>query len=119
MALEAGLFYTPTDEISGFVETVEKQKKFADHALVFMIKGIAHNWKQPIAYYFCEGATSKNDLKNIIKEVVSAVQKTGLIPLALVSDQGTSFQAALNSLKEDTRIDQIRRNKHTGITFLK
>lgn len=67
MALEAGLFYEPTDEISGLVETIGRQKKFADHALVFMIKGIVCNWKQPIAYYFCEGATSKNDLKNNIQ----------------------------------------------------
>lgn len=114
MSLEAAVTYTFKDEISGFTELSERKPQFADHALVFMIKGVVHKWQQPIAYYFCEGSTSGSELKEILKNIVTAVGDTGLIPIALVSDQGASFQSALKSLKEDTRREQILANKNTG-----
>lgn len=95
------------DLITGFVDLNEKTNDFADHALVFMLRGVVKKWQQPMAFYFCKGATSGLDLKKIIKDIIAAVGKTGLIPIALVSDQGTAFQSALKSLQEDTRRDQI------------
>lgn len=114
MALETGLTYTHKDEICGFVDLQDKTNQFADHVLVFMIKGVVHKWQQPIAYYFCEGATSGVKLKQILKEIVTKVGETGLIPLALVSDQGAAFQSALKNLQEETRRSQILENKSTG-----
>lgn len=117
MALQAGLNYTYKDDICGFVELPERQNQFADHVLVFMIKGIVQKWQQPIAYYFCEGATSSLKLKQILRDVVTAVGETGLKPLALVSDQGASFQAALRRFQEDTRRSQILTKKTTDDTI--
>lgn len=114
MALETGLNYISKDEIRGFVDLKERTSQIADHVLVFMIKGVVHKWQQPVAYYFCEGSTSGVMLKQILKEIVIAVGETGLIPLALVSDQGASFQSALKKLQEETRRLQLLENKPTG-----
>lgn len=86
-----------------------KINQFADHALiyVFMLRGAVFKWQQPIAFYFCEGATSSLQLKGIIKNVIAAVTDTGLTPIALISDQGSSFQSAINSLLDDTKRDQL------------
>lgn len=48
------------DRASGFVNhTGESSRKIADHVLVFMIRGITKNYKQPIYYSFCSGSTPK------------------------------------------------------------
>ncbi|KAJ2937540.1 hypothetical protein O0L34_g19047 [Tuta absoluta] len=109
MALEAGLTYDRNkDLIDGFVELNAKTDDFADHALVFMLRGAIHKWQQPLVFYFCKGATSAINLKNIIKQIVVAVGDAGLLPICLACDQGTSFQSALKSLQEDTQREQMR-----------
>lgn len=100
-------FNKKKDNITGFVETPERCSQFADHALVFLLRGVVYKWVQPVCYYFCEGATSAIQLKNILREVVAAVAEAGLIPLALVCDQGSAFQSAINNLKQETRREQI------------
>ncbi|CAK1601872.1 unnamed protein product, partial [Parnassius mnemosyne] len=108
VALEVAVSYDKhKDLISGFVELNKKTSDFADHALVFMLRGVVHKWQQPLAFYFCKGATSGVELKDIIKDMITAVGNTGLRPVALVCDQGTAFQSALKSLQEDTRREQI------------
>ena len=102
------------DMVNGFVELNKKTNDFADHALVFMLRGVVHKWQQPLAFYFCKGATSGVELKQIIKCMITAVGNTGLKPLALVCDQGTAFQAALKSLQEDTRRQQIIAGENIG-----
>lgn len=64
-------------------------QQFANHALLFMVKGITKNFKQPIAfnqYTFVKGATNKHQLCALIKEVVSSVQNTGLEIIATICD---------------------------------
>lgn len=115
MALEASLTYDKhKDLIDGFVELNESTNDFADHALVFMLRGAIYKWQQPIVFYFCKGATSAIQIKNIIKDIVVAVGNTGLIPLCLACDQGTAFQSALKSLQEETRREQIISGEKLG-----
>lgn len=115
MSLDAALTYDDKkDTINGFVELNQKKNKFADHALVFMLRGAVYKWQQPIAFYYCEGATSGPELKNIIKEVTSAVVECGLKPIAVICDQGSAFQSALNSFKQDTKRDQILTHQEPG-----
>ncbi|CAH2098446.1 unnamed protein product [Euphydryas editha] len=109
MALEAAVTYdSKQDKIDGFVHLNEKTRQFADHALVFMLRGAVYKWQQPIAFYFCEGQTKMIDLKAIIKSITAAVTETGLRPIALVSDQGSSFQSAIKDLIEETKGSQLR-----------
>ncbi|CAK1598240.1 unnamed protein product, partial [Parnassius mnemosyne] len=109
MAIETALTYAAhKDNIVGFVDLNGKINEFADHALVFMLRGAVFKWQQPVAFYFCEGATSSLQLKKIIKNIISALTDIGLKPIALVSDQGSSFQSAVNSLLDDTKREQLR-----------
>ncbi|XP_048487611.1 uncharacterized protein LOC105392797 isoform X2 [Plutella xylostella] len=104
-------FLESEDRIDGFVNFgAEVERKLCDHALVFMVRGICTSWRQPIAYYLCEGTTPTIKLKNILKEVVTAVSQTGLLPKALVCDQGSTFQSCMNSMRADTRRCQLLRN---------
>lgn len=118
MALDTGLTYLQKDVIHGFVDLTERTNDFADHVLCFMIKGAVYKWQQPIAYYFCEGATKAIELKSILKIIVESVGETGLIPIALISDQGSAFQSALKSLQQDTRREQILAEEIIGNLLL-
>lgn len=91
------------DIIHGFVDIAgERQMKICDHALVFMIRGICASWRQSIVFYFCEGSTPAAGLQNILKQIVHRVVQTGLIPLGLVCDQGSTFRTALKNFRADT-----------------
>lgn len=56
------------DDIKGFTT----QKQIADHVLVFMVKGIKANYKQPVAYYFTN-SLNKNFLKQVLLDVIKHV----------------------------------------------
>uniref|UniRef100_UPI00200EA831 hypothetical protein n=1 Tax=Escherichia coli TaxID=562 RepID=UPI00200EA831 len=82
--------------------------KFADHDLVFMIRGVCAAWRQPIAYYFCQGTIPASELTKILNKIVDAVKSTGLEPLAFICDQGMTFQSAIKNLQAATRQYQIK-----------
>ena len=56
MSIKKSLRYDPsTDSIGGFEDFGSKgSNKVATHALVFMVKGMTSNWKQPFSYYLSE-----------------------------------------------------------------
>lgn len=57
MSINPQIFYAAhKDQLEGFTSGNSKNV-FADHVLVFMVKGIKNNFKQPIAYYFTNGLT--------------------------------------------------------------
>lgn len=55
------------DDLNGFSSYGKNQ--IANHALVFMVKGIKKHFKQPVAYYFTN-SLNKCELKTIIKDVI-------------------------------------------------
>ncbi|XP_045510076.1 uncharacterized protein LOC123705375 isoform X2 [Colias croceus] len=109
VALTPHLTYVESqDEIRGFKDFgYGRALRFCDHALVFMLKGVCSNWRQPICFYFCEGTTAGATVVRILKEVVTKVSESGLIPLALVCDQGSTFRTAINMLKLETARKRI------------
>lgn len=97
--------------ITGFEDNgIGRTRKFADHSLVFMIRGVVKKYKQPISYSFCKGTTSSHDLSNQLKNVIRAVHETGLRVVASVCDQGATNKAAINIIKNDTRSEALRRH---------
>lgn len=103
------------DEIRGFKDFgYGSELRFCDHALVFMLKGVCSNWRQPIAFYFCEGTTAAATVVRILKEVVTKVSESELIPLALVCDQGSTFRTAINMLKFETERKRILNEEYNG-----
>ncbi len=88
-----------TKSIDGLVNTGHSCIfDIADHALVFMLRGINQSWKQPVAFYFVKGATKTFDLKNIVESVIRAIHNnTDFCILATVSDKGAPNVTAMSS----------------------
>lgn len=113
VSLACGLQYNQKlDVIDGFVDHggPHRRASFADHALVFMVRGIYKKWKQPVCFTFCAGTTSTPDLKRILKDVILQVKLVGLNIVATVCDQGSTNQAVINSLIQDTNEFCIKNN---------
>jgi hypothetical protein len=113
IALETGLQYNADlDCIDGLVDfgAGDRRRNFADHALVFMIKGIYSNWKQPVCYTFCESSTPTVDSVKLIKDVVRHVRQTGLNIVATICDQGSTNVAAIKNLIADTNAYCLNNN---------
>lgn len=87
----------------------QRQPEFADHAQVFMVRGLIKNYKQAIFYTFSASATKGPELAKQIKNVITEVQKTGLIVVASVCDQGTNNRQAIRLLINETRGVYLRR----------
>ena len=99
------------EKIIGFEDWGTKRtRKYADHALVFMLRGIKTGWKIPVAYNFCSAQTTYDQLTLCIKEVVRAVTKAGYKIAATVCDQGSSNMRAIKALQKDT--DKVREEKN-------
>lgn len=96
------------DTLEGFASNNES--KFADHALVFMVKGIKQNFKQPIAYYFTS-CLNKFELKKLVKTVIRHAQDSGLIIINTVCDQSTVNVSAINELVEEKKAKYLRLGK--------
>ncbi|KAL3289326.1 hypothetical protein HHI36_003756 [Cryptolaemus montrouzieri] len=68
ISLSSGLHYEPhKGHISGYEDLghLGRSEKVADHALVFLVRGIRKNWKQAIAYYFTSKTVSTLCLKKL------------------------------------------------------
>lgn len=109
MSLTPQIFYKKQkDAFEGFTNSGDM--RFADHALVFMIKGLKQNFKQQVAYYFTNGL-QKLELKKLIKCVVSEIQKSGLIIVNSVCDQSSVNVSAITELVNNTRASFLRLGK--------
>lgn len=56
---------------------VDDEGNIADHALVFMIRGVTRKWKQTVAYSFCKSTTKPAQLKSMIKSLVRKLRDAG------------------------------------------
>ncbi|CAI6351086.1 unnamed protein product [Macrosiphum euphorbiae] len=114
VSLEAQLHYDHNvGNIMGFEDNgLGRTQNFADHSLVFMIKGITKKYKQPMSYTFCQSSTNKHDLANQIRKVIQAVTSVGLKVVATICDQGTSNSAAIRVLHNYTKEYYLRRNEN-------
>ncbi|KAF0722183.1 Uncharacterized protein FWK35_00020495, partial [Aphis craccivora] len=113
VCLNGGLQYnSTTDAINGFVDSGDcKSQLLADHALVFMIRGIKKKFKQPVSYTFCQGATKQHELVRQLREVICQVQATGLRVVATICDQGCANEGAINILKNETKLYYSKHQK--------
>lgn len=109
VSLSEGLHYNESlDKIEGFEDFghLGRTDKIANHALVFLVRGLVVKWKQPVAFYFCRDTTPTDKLKILIKEVINALQMAGLRVVATVCDQGSTNQAAIKALVAETRTER-------------
>ncbi|KRT84344.1 hypothetical protein AMK59_2308 [Oryctes borbonicus] len=113
ISLEAGLQYSKKyDYVEGFVDMGGNKRRplYADHALVFLLKGIKSKWKQPVCFVFSQGTTATAELVVLIREVIRNCRRAGLNIVATICDQGATNQAAINYLVNETRVHCLKRN---------
>lgn len=92
MSLKSFLFYSIfKDEIVGLHNTGTVQLKPATSVLVFMIRSICGNWKQPITYYFTNSGCSAVELKRIVHDVIKRLHDIDLKICLFVTDMGSNF----------------------------
>lgn len=116
MSLQPQLQYDKVnDKIIGFEDWGHKRtQRIADHALVFMLKGINTAWKIPLAYNFCKSQTKSAQLIRCIKEIVNEVAQAGFTIVATVCDQGSSNVSALNEMLNYTKGMCLKNGKVFG-----
>lgn len=56
-----------------------------------MARGLFHNWKQPLAYFFINTQLKANEMLPILEECVKKITNTGLHVQGIVSDMGSKF----------------------------
>jgi len=88
-----------------------RSSDFADKALVFMIRGSRKKFKQPIAFYLTNGTMDSTNLSIIIKNIIKAVQSTGLTVVSTICDQAPTNVAAINRLYKETNEKYIKEGK--------
>jgi len=81
ISLAAGIQYCESeDRIIGLQDLGNNNRtlKFADKALTFMVRGVKRKFKQPVAFNLTESGIKTPDLVVALKEIIRAVQSTGL-----------------------------------------
>ena len=81
-------FDKATDSIIGREDFGEhgKSLKLANHALVFMVKGLTKNWKI-LGYFFYSGGINTSKLKELCESAIRKVQEMGMKVTFTVCDQ--------------------------------
>lgn len=113
MSLKPSVTYNERkDKVSGFVNNGQEVfPEYADHAQVFMIRGLIRNYKQPVAYTFSQASTKGPELAKQLKAVIRVLQDAGLIVVATVCDQGTNNANCIKYLLQETRGIFLRREE--------
>jgi len=92
-------FNQKLDCIEGYEDYgTERTCHIANHALVFMVRGLHRKWKQPVAYYFIRGSTNAGLLRKFLEDVLGACQNAGLRVVATVCDMGANNVRALQDM---------------------
>lgn len=66
------------DCVEGFVDVgKESEKDFTNHALTFMVRGIAKRFKQSIAYFLTRPQIKGHEVAELIILVIEAILETG------------------------------------------
>jgi hypothetical protein len=90
------------DFIEGFQDHGSERRtcQLANHALVFMVRGVHRKWKQPLAYYLSCGSTKAEMLVQLLDEVLDACHEVGLHVVATVCDMGANNVKAMKGMRD-------------------
>ena len=93
VTLKSALVYNDgLDMIEGFEDLGElgTSHYVADHALVFMVRGLYSKWKQPLAYFLTASTVRGEMLQTLTHRCLEKLEGIGLETMALICDQGTN-----------------------------
>ena len=91
MVIKEGVSYDKhNDALEGLVHTIERGEELANHALVFMVRGLLLKWKSPIGYFLSNGPMKATVMKQLMLQAVSELRAIGLNVIVVLSDQGSN-----------------------------
>ena len=93
MSLKSGLYYDlQKDIIEGMEDfgSLGKSKNLATQALVFMVRGLACKWKQPVGYFLANAATPGSKQKVLLLECIEKIEEAGFTVKVVIGDQGSN-----------------------------
>ena len=101
---QALLYNEKCDTTEGFEDFgfIGKTKYIANHAIEFVVRGLASKWKQPLGYFLSSGPIKSTILKSLTKECIDKLKKTGLNVMAIVCDQGSNNRSFLHQMENIT-----------------
>ena len=87
------------DEIEGLEDfgSAGRSRFVANHATVFMVRGLSTKWKQPLAYFLSSGPVNAVMLKTLTLQCIDKVKKIGLCLKVMICDQGSNNRSALHT----------------------
>ena len=90
MSIKESLHYDKaSDSIIGREDFGEhgNSLKMANHALVFMVKGLINKWKMVLGFFFYSGGINTCKIKELYDASIKKVQETGMKVMFTVCDQ--------------------------------
>ncbi len=93
-------FDSASDSIFGREDFGEHgaSKKQANHALVFMVKGLLKKWKTVFGRFFYAGGLSTIKLRDLYETAIKKIQETGFKVMFTVCDQEGVHRSLFHSL---------------------
>lgn len=93
MSIKSNLFYSiKEDMIHGFYDdSYNRTDSVATHALVFMLRGLVGNWKQPLCYYYVGASCNPAIVHKILEDIIPKILNTGFNLCSVASDMGANF----------------------------
>ena len=103
MSMKEGLSYNKEEDNIEGVEDFGNQRTAyaANHATVFMVRGLLEPWKQAVGYFLSSGAISGALLKPLLSKCLDKVHEIGLDVRAVICDQGSNNRKAIYGLGVD------------------
>ncbi|KAK7497615.1 hypothetical protein BaRGS_00011255 [Batillaria attramentaria] len=68
----------------------ERTQHVANHATVFILRGLIHNWKQPVGYFLTSGPIDSHKLHSLLLKCIDKAEEAGLKVKLVVADQGSN-----------------------------
>lgn len=100
MTIKEGLSYNvEEDNVEGLEDFGNQRTSFAaNHATVFMARGLLEPWKQAVGYFLSSGPINGNLLKCLLSQCVDKLIQIGLKVKAVICDQGSNNRKAIEGL---------------------
>jgi glycosyltransferase involved in cell wall biosynthesis len=92
-----------------------RTKYVANHATVFMVRGLIQRWKQPMGYFLSSGTISSSMLQSLLLEALDKVKEIGLEVKVIICHQGSNNRSALEKLGVK---EQSPSFLHEGVKYL-
>ncbi|XP_044264322.1 uncharacterized protein LOC123011099 [Tribolium madens] len=97
-------YLTKEDYIIGFEDTGwSRNKNVADTALVFMLRSIYGNWKQPVAFAFHDSPLNQKTLVRFIKTIAKETKNAGLNLIAMICTHADHNVETVDMLLEESK----------------